>query len=1165
MKWQKWWWKSCRNLKQGCKEGMKRTVWLFLFALLFLCGQMSTVLLANDKVTIKILATSDMHNTFYPYDYARDTPYEAGSLARVATVVKAERTEQTILIDNGDTLQGISSVLNMDDDIGPMMTGMNALGYDVWSSGNHEFNYGVPFLEKAVATFNGQFLLSNVYDENNERLQGAKNYTVVERSGVKVAIIGVVTPNITRWDRTNLVNYRVTDPKDEVAAAVEEIQAGALADLTVVAFHASAGGEYEGLTDSAEEIARDVPHIDAVIAGHEHSVVEKMVRGNTNLVPIVEPGRFGDYVSEVTLNVAFRDGKYRIADYTQDVGYRNIKTADYASDDEMLTLLQPFHDRALADARSVIGELRDGPLVRANEIEGIAQAQIEDSPLLDLILKVQLQAVERKGIIPEGARHISGAALFDEGANLEPGPITKAGASRIYRFDNTLMTVKTTGIGLKRYMEWSANYYNTFVAGDLTVSFNEDVRMYNYDMFSGVNYKVNISADVGKRIEALTYDDGTIVRDDDEVYITVNSYRVNTHLMHDLLPKGASIVYDASGEAEGNVRSEIIEYIKTKQTIYPEVDHNWQLSGYDWDSELHDVAKTLVNRGDLVLSRSRDGRTPNIRSLRRNDIIDAANVIDLVSINDFHGAVEETDKNVGGEKLGGVIKQKKADNPQTFVLGAGDLFQGSAISNLTKGEVVAALLKEYGMIYSAIGNHEFDWGAELIPQLARVGKFDFLAANIVKRTKDGQDDAPLGQPYGVLEVGEKKIGFIGLTTLSTPHQTLPENVKDLVFLDPIATARKWEQHLREQEGVDVVFALTHMGSEMAGDTIVGEAADLAKEVPTLDGIFSSHSHRFVAGKVGNVPLVQAGANGRGLSNMSIIYTKDGERLATIGTIEHLTPHIASLPVDAASQKIIETYKEKVAPILDEVLGTNYQDLPHDRHGVENVSVMGQATAKMMQEIMGTDVAIINGGGIRSGLRAGDITVGDMYTVFPFDNTLVEAEVTGAHLKQLITHGINPALFSPGQFYGVNGWYEREEDGKPKLTSLRLLNGKKIEDDAMYRVATIDFLIAGGDWYDFTAATNIRDTGIPVREQLSQHIKEKGGIRHTFVPSLILGVDPGVDSNNDNVIEEIKDEAKNNQTDKLTSTGLYVQELIAIALLLLGLSSSYLRWRRTHVL
>jgi len=1129
-----------------------------LFALFFFSANVISMAATSDKLEIKILATSDMHNTFYPYDYARDSDYLTGGLGRVASVIKKERTTNTILIDNGDTIQGIASLLNMDDDVGPMIKGMNALGYDVWSSGNHEFNYGVPFLEKTIASFNGQFLLANVYDKANERLRGAKNYTIVERSGVKIAVIGVVTPNITRWDKANLAEYRITDPKDEVEAAVAEIQAKNAVDLIVVSFHASVGGEYEGLTDAAVTIARDVPHIDAVIAGHEHSVVGELIQGKNNPVPIVEPGRFGDYVSEIKLNVQFDGERYRVADYDNDIVYRNIKTANYDNDHDMMELLAPFHVRALDDARTVIGELRDGPLVPKADIEGITQAQIEDTPLLDLILKVQLQAVEAQGVIPQGARHVSGAALFSANANVAKGPITKAGSSSIYRFDNTLMTVKTTGVGLKRYMEWSASYYNKFVPGDLTISFDPAIRIYNYDMFAGVHYTVNVSKPVGERIEGLQYGDGTIVNDTDVVYVTVNNYRANTHLLSDLLSDDATIVYDSANENGGTVREKIVQYIEDRKTIYPEVDHNWYLTGYTWNDELHNVVRRLVARGDLTIPQSKDGRTPNVQALRRTDIVAAANVIDLLSLNDFHGAIEETEKNIGAVKLGGVIKEKRAENEQTFLLGAGDLFQGSAMSNLTEGEVVSVLLREYGMVYSAIGNHEFDWTISSIPAMAQKGNFEFLAANIVEKSqmdkKTNEQTIPAwAKPYAILNVGDKKIGLIGLTTPATAYQTVPKNVENLIFLDPIATARKWEQYLRNEKSVDLVFALTHIGSEQQGEVITGEAADLARGVPTLDGIFSSHSHRFVEGKVNDVPIVQGGFNGRGLSNISIIYTNDGEKLAVVPTVERLSDKIDQLPTDEASQRIVDLYRAKVGPILDEVIGVNHQSLPHDYIQGENVSAMGQATAKMMQEIMGTDLALINGGGIRAGLDEGAITVGDMYTLFPFDNTIATVELNGRQLKQLIEHGINPSNFRSGQFYGVDVWYTLERESVPRVNSMRLLNGEKIEDNKIYRVATIDFLLAGGDWYDFTGAMNIKDTGEPLRDKLIAHIKMNEGISHKFTQSLILGLDP------------TSDEESALREGLLTQTGRWVSEVLLVSLLFVVVSSLYLkqRWRVWH--
>jgi len=1144
------------DAKQTWQERMKKTVCLFLFALLFFSSNMAVMRATQHKIEIKILATSDMHNTFYPYDYARDEAYNNGSLARVASVLKDVRTDNTVLIDNGDTIQGIASHLNMKDDISPMMRGMNALGYDVWSSGNHEFNYGIPFLEKTVATFNGQFLLSNVYDSAGNRLRGASNYTIVERSGVKIAVIGVVTPNITRWDKTNLEGYTVTDPKTEVARAVEEIQAGHLADLTVVSFHASVGGEYEGLTDSAATIVREVPHIDALIAGHEHSVVGQVIQGKTNPVPVVEPGRFGDYVSEITLNVEFQDGKYRVSNYEEDIAYRNIRSSDYESDEQMLSLLAPYHERARTDAQTVIGELRNGPLVRAPEIKGIAQAQIEDTPLIDLILKVQLADVESRGVIPQGARHVSGAALFNENANIQPGTITKAGTSRIYRFDNTLMTLKTTGAGLKQYMEWSANYYNQFKAGDLTISFNPDVRIYNYDMFGGVKYKVNIDKPTGARIEALTYNDGVSVNDTDEVYITVNNYRANTHLLGRILPAGAQVVYDSANEERGSVRDKITDYITKQKTIYPEVDQNWEVVGYDWHADLHDVVGKLVTRGDLRIPKSADGRTPNVRPIRKADIVAHANVIDLLSINDFHGAVEENGKNIGGAKLGAVIKQKKKENEQTYLLGGGDLFQGSAISNLTKGKVVSALLKEYGLLYSAVGNHEFDWNVETIPEMARNGDFTFLAANIVLKDDGVQNDAEQGKPYAILEVGGKRIGLIGLTTTSTAYQTVPRNVAHLHFLDPVATAKKWERHLRAVEGVDLVFALTHLSSEHVGDNIEGEASELAQGVPTLDGIFSAHSHRFVEGYVNNVPIVQGGYNGRGISNISIIYAQDGEKLAVVPVMENLGDKVDTLPEDEASKQIIEQYRTDLAPILDEVIGTNAQDLPHERIPGENITPMGQATAKMMQELAGADLTVVNGGGIRAGLEAGDITVGDMYRLFPFDNTLVSADVTGRDLKQIIEHGINPPDFRPGQFYGLNVWYDLDEDGQPHVSSMRLLNGDKIEDAQTYRVATLDFLLAGGDRYDFSRATNTTNTGTPLREALMQHIKSNKGIKHQFYQALVRGTDSGgIDSGKN-------DEKDKGTGDKLISTGTYAFEFVTGSVLLIAFSVLYLH-KKTH--
>jgi 2',3'-cyclic-nucleotide 2'-phosphodiesterase (5'-nucleotidase family) len=171
--------------------------------------------LKSGQEIIQILATADSHGRFLPYDYAINSVDTQGSLAQIATAVNQLRNENpnnTILVDAGDTIQDNSASLFLNDTLNPMMLAMNEIGYDAITFGNHEFNYGVPVLKNIAKQFSGAALCGNVYDKDGNRI--AAPYTIVEKSGVKVGIIGMVTPNITRWDSANLQEYKVTNPVD---------------------------------------------------------------------------------------------------------------------------------------------------------------------------------------------------------------------------------------------------------------------------------------------------------------------------------------------------------------------------------------------------------------------------------------------------------------------------------------------------------------------------------------------------------------------------------------------------------------------------------------------------------------------------------------------------------------------------------------------------------------------------------------------------------------------------------------------------------------------------------------------------------------------------------------------------------------------------------------
>lgn len=233
----------------------KRFVAVLLAATLVMpVGLPTTKALADSgEKEIQILATSDLHGKFVAWDYAANEENTSGSLAQVATLIKERKNANTVLIDVGDTIESNSSNLFFDEEVHPMIAGFNLLGYDFWTAGNHEFNYGVDTLVKVAKQFKGTFLCGNVYDKSTKKPIG-DNYKVIERNGIKIAVIGYVTPNITRWDADNLSNYTVTNPIDEMKETIKA--ADQEADIVVAALHMGVDAEYGVEGSGAEDFAK---------------------------------------------------------------------------------------------------------------------------------------------------------------------------------------------------------------------------------------------------------------------------------------------------------------------------------------------------------------------------------------------------------------------------------------------------------------------------------------------------------------------------------------------------------------------------------------------------------------------------------------------------------------------------------------------------------------------------------------------------------------------------------------------------------------------------------------------------------------------------------------------------------------------------------------------
>ena len=553
----------------------------------------------NDEVTIQLLATSDIHNKFYPYEYAINEESKSGSLAQIATAINELKTDNTIIIDAGDTIQDNYSELFLNDEIVPMIAGMNAIGYDIWTLGNHEFNYGMEFLDKVIKSSEAKVLTGNVYKPDGTPL--AEDYTIIEKNGVKVGIIGMVTPNIVKWDAEKLEGYKVTDPLEEINKAVDELRDKV--DVIVSVNHMGESNEYDVKNSGVDDIANGSKDVDVIIAAHEHKEVQKVL----NDVLIVENKSSGSTIAQVNITLKKdANGKYQVIDKNSNI----IDVSKYEPDPQILEELKSYDERAKKDASTIIGKLEGGDLAPKNEINGIAQGYIQDTDLVDLVNEVQLYYT--------GA-DVSAAALFSATANMYEGDIKKSDTSLIYKFPNTLYVFEMTGKQLKQYMEWSASYFNQYKEGDLTISFDPESRGYLYDMFSGVNYDINISKEVGNRIENLTKKDGTPVKDTDIFKVTVNNYRANSQILSDVIYKNGDnpklLEIDVRGDL-GGVRELIADYIQNvkKGKITPNVDKNWKIVGNDWNQELHKKAVEQINSGKIKLDKY------NNKSITVNDL-----------------------------------------------------------------------------------------------------------------------------------------------------------------------------------------------------------------------------------------------------------------------------------------------------------------------------------------------------------------------------------------------------------------------------------------------------------------------------------------------------------------------------------------------------------------
>lgn len=548
----------------------------------------------EESKTVTILQTSDLHGMVNPYDYASDKVSKT-SLAHAATVIKAERSKDPnlLLLDTGDTTQAnyIQEFLN--ENPNPIIGALNYLDYDAWTLGNHEFNFGFSYVTKEISEFEGVTLAGNIYKADGSRWIDA--YHIFDVDGVKVAVFGIDAPHIPRWEKadpTHYDNMSFTSPMEETGKILKELDGKA--DVVIGSIHYGLEGEYgtEGVQALAETYG---DRIDALLIGHAHAVVDETIGG----IPVLEPGSNGQYVSKVTITLTGSGSGWTV-DKSATTG-ELLDCSAVTPDADFLAEFKSLHEKSLAMASREVGQVGKTFLDPVELLPGIPNAIIQDNPVIDLINKVQME---------QTGADVSLAALFDSSSNLEAGPFLHRDSVKIYKYDNTLFAVKVTGKQLKAIMERQAGgFFNRYQSGDVTVSFNPNIRMYNYDEFAGVNYEIDISKPEGQRIQNVTYQ-GKPLSDTQTLVLALNNYRYGGLVSAGLLNE-SDVVYEG-----GAVRDMITDYVASLQgPLMPECDNNWKIVGADLSDPQKDLIYEKVRSGEIAIPVSEDGRTPNVASL----------------------------------------------------------------------------------------------------------------------------------------------------------------------------------------------------------------------------------------------------------------------------------------------------------------------------------------------------------------------------------------------------------------------------------------------------------------------------------------------------------------------------------------------------------------------
>ncbi|AWE07384.1 bifunctional 2',3'-cyclic-nucleotide 2'-phosphodiesterase/3'-nucleotidase [Lysinibacillus sp. 2017] len=567
---------------------------------------------ANTTVALRILGTTDIHTNVVNYDYYKDTESNSLGLAKTALLIDEARKENpnTLLFDNGDEIQGtplgsyMQSVKKLaDGEIHPSIAAMIALDYDAATFGNHEFNYGLDFLDEVTDDATFPYVNANIRNATTKELM-YDPYVMIEKEVVdsngekamiKVGVTGIVPPQILKWDKSNLEGKVTVDDSIQAVKAIVPQMKEAGADVVVVLSHSGMGdATHEVGEEDVSYLMTEIKDVDAVISGHAHDVFPGKVdasiktvdleKGTMNGVPIVMAGKYGSHLGVIDLQLEKKGDSWDVTDGTGAV--REISKDNSDVNQAVVDSVKEAHEGTIEYVRQAVG-------TTTATIHSYF-SQVQDDPSIQIVTDAQTIYLKEKlkGTQYENLPVLSAGAPFKAGTRSDPdyytyvakGELAIKNVADLYLYDNTLSMLKVTGADVKEWLEMSAGQYNQI---DVTKTeeqqlINADYRSYNYDVIDGVTYEIDVTQpakydpsgnlvnEKASRIVNLQYKGEPIDLKQDFIVAT-NNYRANGTFPGVRNATAVEIYPDEN-------RQSIIDYILAEKTIDPSADGNWKFA-----------------------------------------------------------------------------------------------------------------------------------------------------------------------------------------------------------------------------------------------------------------------------------------------------------------------------------------------------------------------------------------------------------------------------------------------------------------------------------------------------------------------------------------------------------------------------------------------------------